>query len=109
MKELSAEILSALVQAHPRPMTQLALVAWVWQGFPPKTAGTAIRVVIWRLRRLGHPIETLQDPHRGFSGYVLGSRWETPRPTWKPATPGKRRAKNEIATPAPAAHPGRSE
>lgn len=50
LRPMEATVLGVLLADHNRPVTLDALIDRVWRGAPPRTATTAIRVHIDRLR-----------------------------------------------------------
>ena len=50
LRPMEATVLAVLLADHNRPVTLDALIDRVWRGSPPRTASTAIRVHIDRLR-----------------------------------------------------------
>ncbi len=50
LRPMEATVLAVLLADHNRPVTLDALIDRVWRGAPPRTASTAIRVHIDRLR-----------------------------------------------------------
>ncbi len=50
LRPMEATVLAVLLADHNRPVTLDALIDRVWRGAPPRTATTAIRVHIDRLR-----------------------------------------------------------